>query len=144
VVEETMRLYPPSWTITREPIADDIVSGFPVRAGSQLLCSQYATHHDARLWPDPESFEPERFEPARVAQRPRFAYFPFGGGARLCPGEQYALTEIQLILATIQQILALELCPGHPVAARAMLGIRPVHPLRMVPVARSPRAIATG
>src|SRR5262249_12012214 len=136
VLEESMRLYPPSWTITREAIHDDVVAGFSVRAGCQLLCSQYATHHDARLWPNPEAFEPERFEPARVAMRARFAYFPFGGGPRLCLGEQYAMTELQLIVATIQQRFALEVCPGRPVAPRAMLGIRPLHPLRMIPVER--------
>src|SRR6266545_267858 len=74
------------------------------------------------------------FSPNRCAERHRFAYYPFGAGPRLCLGEQYAMTEMQLVLATITQTVRLDLVPGYPVVPRAMVGIRPLHPLRMMPV----------
>lgn len=130
VIEETMRLYPPSWMITREALADDVLNGYPIPAGAQLLMSSYATHHDPRLWPNPEAYDPRRFLPPRPSERPRYSYFPFGGGPRLCLGDQYALTEMQLVLATVMRRLRVELAAGTIVAPKAALGLRPLHPLR--------------
>ena len=130
ILEETLRLYPPSWMITREAIADDVVAGYAIRRGAQLLISSYGVHHAPELWPDPERFRPERFVDA--AERPRFTYFPFGGGPRICLGDQYALTEMQLVLARISQKLQLALSPGTQIAAHAQIGLRPRQPLRLV------------
>jgi cytochrome P450 len=130
ILEETLRLYPPSWMITREAIADDVITGFPVAAGAQLLISSYGVHHAPELWPEPEQFRPERFLDG--VERPRFSYFPFGGGPRICLGEQYALTEMQLVLARIVQKRTLSLARGTQIAAHAQIGLRPRQPLRLV------------
>ncbi|MBL9039581.1 MAG: cytochrome P450 [Archangium sp.] len=134
VVEETLRLYPPSWMITREALGPDQLDGFDVPTGAQILLSIYATHHDARLWPNPEGYDPERFRAG--AERQRFSFFPFGGGARLCLGDQYALMEMQLVLATVLQRVRLDLLPGTVIAPRAMLGLRPRFPLMMTATAQ--------
>ena len=131
ILDESMRLYPPSWMITREAIDDDVVDGYRIPRGAQLLISAYGVHHAPELWPEPERFRPERFLP-EATERERFAFLPFGGGPRVCLGEQYALTEMQLILARLAQRLALELAPGARIAARAHVGLRPLHPLLVV------------
>lgn len=130
ILEETLRLYPPSWMITREALADDVIAGYPIRRGAQLLISSYGVHHAPELWPDPERFHPERFLDGR--DRPRFTWFPFGGGPRICLGDQYALTEMQLVLARIAQRCTLALAPGTRIAARAQIGLRPRDPLRLI------------
>jgi cytochrome P450 len=135
ILDETLRLFPPSWMITREAIDDDVVAGFAIRAGSQLLISSYAVHHAPELWPDPSRFDPTRFLDA--PERARFAYFPFGGGPRICLGDQYALTEMHLVLARIAQRFVVALAPGAHIAPRAQMGLRPATPLRLVVRRRS-------
>ncbi len=136
MLDETLRRYPPSWMITREAIADDVVAGFPVRRGAQLLLSAYAVHHAPELWPDPDAFRPTRFLDG--SERPRFAYFPFGGGPRSCVGDQYALTEMQLVLARLAQRCTFALAPGVEIAAQAHVGLRPRTPLRLIVRRRTP------
>ncbi len=136
VLEESLRLYPPSWMITREALADDVVAGYRVVKGSQLLISSYGLHHAPELWPEPDRFEPARFMPDAPA-RDRFAYIPFGGGPRVCLGDQYALTEMQLILARLAQTLTMKLAPGCRIEAQAHVGLRPRHPLQVVASFRS-------
>jgi len=136
ILEEGMRLYPPSWMITREALADDVIGGFRIPRGAQLLISSYGVHHAPELWPSPSQFRPERFL-GDPATRDRFAYLPFGGGPRVCLGEQYALTEMQLILARLGQKLSLRLAPGCRIAARAHVGLRPRDPLRIIATTRS-------
>lgn len=131
VLDETLRLYPPSWMITREALADDVVAGFQVRRGDQLLISSYGVHHAPELWPSPDRFDPTRFLPG-ATEPPRFAYLPFGGGPRMCLGDQYALTEMQLVLARVAQRLTWRLAPGTVIAPHAHVGLRPRHPLRIV------------
>jgi cytochrome P450 len=133
VLEESMRLYPPSWMITREALADDVLDGVPIPRGSQLLISAYGTHHDPKVWPDPEKFDPDRFA---NADRAKLSYYPFGGGQRLCMGDQYALTEMQLVIAVIAQRLTLRLAPGTTIAPSAHIGLRPASPLRVIATAR--------
>ncbi len=130
ILDETLRLYPPSWMITREAIDDDVVAGFKIRRGAQLLISSYGVHHAPELWPAPELFRPERFLDGQ--ERPRFSYFPFGGGPRICLGDQYALTEMQLVLVRIVQKRKLSLARGTRIAAHAQIGLRPRQPLRLV------------
>jgi cytochrome P450 len=86
VVDETLRLYPPSWISTRRAIAPDVISGYRIPANALIVMSPYVTHRRAVDWPNPEVFDPERFAPDTSAARPRFAYFPFGGGPHLCIG----------------------------------------------------------
>jgi cytochrome P450 len=130
ILEETLRLFPPSWMITREARGDDVVGGYPIRRGAQLLISAYAVHRAPELWSEPGRFDPDRFVDA--PERPRFSYFPFGGGPRICLGDQYALTEMQLVLARITQKLALSLAPSTRIEAHAQIGLRPRRPLLLV------------
>jgi cytochrome P450 len=101
VIAESMRLYPPAWTMGRRALEPHQIGGYDIEKDALVLTSQWVVHHDPRWWPDPLAFRPERWLPE--ARRPRFAYFPFGGGARLCIGESFAWTEAILLLAAIAQ-----------------------------------------
>ncbi|MDQ3744007.1 MAG: cytochrome P450, partial [Acidobacteriota bacterium] len=125
VVEEALRLYPPAWVVGRRAIKDDEVGGWRVEAGSEVILSPYVTQRHPDFWDDPESFRPERFLPDGLAARPRFAYFPFGGGSRVCIGSNFALMEAQLVLATVAQKYRLRLLPGHAVEPEASFTLHP-------------------
>ena len=101
VIAESMRLYPPAWTMGRRALEPHEIGGYEIEQDALVLTSQWVVHHDPRWWPDPLAFRPERWRPE--AKRLRFAYFPFGGGARLCIGESFAWTEAILLLAAIAQ-----------------------------------------
>lgn len=131
VLAEAMRLYPPAWIIGRRAIVPFEASGYTIPARSIVLLCQYLVHRDARWFPDPERFDPERWTAERVAERPKFAYFPFGGGPRGCIGEQFAWMEGVLLLATIAQRWRFRLVPGHPVALQPIITLRPAHGMRM-------------
>jgi cytochrome P450 len=131
VFEEALRLYPPAWIITRKALADDVIGGCRVPANALVVASPYVTQRQAAFWPDPEAFDPDRFSEARVAGRPRFAYYPFGGGPRLCIGDQFALTEAKLIIAMVAQRCRLTPVPGHPIAVEPGVTLRPKHGLLM-------------
>ncbi|HLZ09989.1 MAG TPA: cytochrome P450, partial [Chloroflexota bacterium] len=143
VIEESMRLYPPAWVVVRMPLADDVIGGFRIPAGSSVFLSSYLTHRHPEFWENPEGFDPECFTPERSAGRPRFAYFPFGGGPRMCIGNNFALMEAQLLLATITQRFRLDLVPGHPVATRPMVTLRTRYGMKMRPVIRTSTSGAT-
>ena len=96
------------------------------------MLSQRITPRDARFFPDPLRFDPERFTPEAQAARPKFAYFPFGGGPRVCIGEGFAWMEGALVLATIAQSFRMRLAPGHPVEMQPLVTLRPKHGMRMV------------
>ena len=93
--------------------------------------SQYLTHRHPDFWEEPESFIPERFAPEQAKERHRFAYFPFGGGPRLCIGNNFAMLEAQLLLATIAQQYELDLVPEHPVELEPLITLRPKHGIMM-------------
>jgi cytochrome P450 len=125
VLEEAMRLYPPAWLISRAAMEDDVIGGYHVPRGATVILSPWVTHRHPDLWDDPERFDPERFAPARVAARPRFAYFPFGGGPRLCIGSGFAMTEAQLVLASVASRYRLEPVPGHEPRLEPLVTLRP-------------------
>jgi cytochrome P450 len=127
VIEESMRLFPPTWVTARTPLVEDDIGGHRIPARSVLLLSPYVLHRHAALWEDPERFVPERFAPERAAGRPRFAYFPFGGGPRRCIGQSLAMLEMLVILAMVSQAYELRLMPGHPVEPEALVTLRPRH-----------------
>ena len=131
VLEEALQLYPPAWVFGRKAIADDEIGGYFIPAKSMIVLSSYLTHRHAAFWENPELFDPERFTLERSAGRPHYTYFPFGGGPRMCIGSNFALTEMQLILATVAQRHQLHLVPGHPVEPEALLSLRPRYGLRM-------------
>jgi cytochrome P450 len=125
VLEEAMRLYPPAWVITRSASGADELGGFAIPAGDMVLLSPYVTHHDPTLWDDPEGFDPERFAPGAEAARPRYAYYPFGGGPHLCIGAGFAMMEATIVLASVAQRVRLDLEPGRPVAIEPLVTLRP-------------------
>ncbi|MEA2575171.1 MAG: hypothetical protein QOH93_2469 [Chloroflexia bacterium] len=132
VLDETMRLYPPAWSITRKAVEEDELARYHIPAGAIVSVSPYAMHRHPRYWENPEGFDPERFTPERSAQRPPYAYFPFGGGPRLCIGNNFAIMEGQLLLATIAQRYRLDLVPGHPVVVEPLITLRARYGMRMV------------
>ena len=123
VIEEALRLYPPAWLTSRNAVSSDEIDGYHIPARSLLLVSPYVTHRHPAFWENPERFEPERFTPERVADRRRYAYFPFGGGPRRCIGDEFAMLEAQLILATVAQQYRLH--REQPVTPRPMLSLLP-------------------
>jgi cytochrome P450 len=131
VIQEAMRLYPPAFGLTRRAIAEDEIGSYRIEANSIIFVSQYCTHRHPAFWEEPEVFDPERFTPERSAGRPRFAYFPFGGGPRQCIGNNFAIMEAQLVLATIAQRYYLRLVPGHPVEPQVLVTMRPRYGLPM-------------
>jgi cytochrome P450 len=125
VIEEAMRLYPPAHTIMRTAIGEDRIGGVRVPPGALITISIYVTHRNPNLWPEPERFDPERFAPAAVARRHRFAYLPFGGGPRICIGSSFAIAEAQVIIAVIAQRYRLPLAPGRLVEPIGLVTLRP-------------------
>ena len=119
-----MRPFPPVWAFGRQAYEEDEVQGVRVPAGSTVTISAYVTHRDPAYWEHPEEFDPERFSLERSADRPEFAYFPFGGGPRKCIGSQFALMEGRLALAMIGQRFRLKSVPGRPVVPAPILTLR--------------------
>jgi cytochrome P450 len=132
VFAESMRLYPPAWAIGRRNIAEYRLGNYSIPPRSILLMSPYAMQRDPRWFPEPDKFDPERWQPEAVAARPKFSYFPFGGGTRVCIGERFAWMEGVLLLATIGQRWKLRLKPGHPVETRALITLRPKFGMEMI------------
>jgi cytochrome P450 len=131
VIEESMRLFPPAYLISRQPIGDDEVLGHCIPAGSAVLILPWLLHRKPALWENPDRFDPERFAPAGAARRPRFAYMPFGAGPRICIGGAFAMAEAIIILATIAQRYRLRLKPGSRVEPQGLITLRPRHGLPM-------------
>jgi cytochrome P450 len=139
VIDESLRLYPPAWILARRAIADDTIDGIHIPASAYVLISPYASHRNPSIWPNPEGFDPDRFAPGADKLRPRFSYFPFSGGPRICIGQSFALLEAKLILARIVQRFALHLIPGYPISPEPLITLRVRNGLWMTP---SPRALS--
>ncbi len=131
VVAESMRLFPPAWALGRLASEDVDIGGWEVKAGDSVVVSQWVLHRDARYFPDPLRFDPDRWEPAIVATRPKFTYFPFGGGPRSCVGEAFAWMEAILVLATLARQWRLRLLPDQRVTPTPRLTLRPVPGIRV-------------
>ena len=131
ILEETLRLYPSTFSMSRKALTDDEIGGYAIPAKSTILLCPYTTHRHPAFWENPNVFDPERFSPERAAGRLHFAYFPFGGGPRQCIGNTFALMEAQLILATVAQRYTLRLVSDHKVEPEVLLTIRPRHGLPM-------------
>lgn len=131
VVKESMRLYPPAWVISRSTIEDDLVGGYRIPAGAIVLLSPYVTHRHPRFWAHPDLFDPDHFEATAQANRPPFAYFPFGGGPRQCIGNSFAMMELVLVVTTVAQRCALDLPVGAAVGTSPSITLRAAAPIRM-------------
>jgi len=136
VLAESMRLYPPAWGLGRRALRTHTLGGVTVPAGALVLMSPYLVQRDPRFFPDPLRFDPLRFTPEAKAARPKFAYFPFGGGARQCIGEPFAWMEGVMILATLAQRWRFRLDPTARVAPQALITLRPRHGMPMRTEAR--------
>ena len=136
VLAESMRLYPPAWGLGRRALEDHPVGDYVLPRGCIVAMTQWVTHRDPRWFPDPLRFDPERWTPEARAARPKFSYFPFGGGARQCIGESFAWMEGVLLLATIAQRRRFRLAPGAAVEPQALITLRPRHGIRVIADAR--------
>jgi len=134
VIKESMRLYPPAWSVGRRALRPIEINGYRLPAGMYIFISQWITQRDPRFFPDPERFDPERWreDPIRNGKVPRFAYFPFGAGPRVCIGAGFAMMEATLLLAAMAQKFTMSLVPGHPVEPLASVTLRPKHGIRVV------------
>jgi cytochrome P450 len=125
VFKEAMRLYPPAYIFVRSAIADVIIDGYKIRKGTAMIISPYLMHRDPKNFPDPETFDPERFSPAREKQLPRHAYLPFGAGPRICIGNQFAMMEGHIMTVAIAQRVRFELLSDAAVATEPLITLRP-------------------
>jgi cytochrome P450 len=131
IVAESMRLFPPAWTMGRRVLQAHSLGGYTMEAGSLVIMSQWVVHHDPRWWDRPDAFVPDRWlsssDDARgkTPARPKYAYFPFGGGSRVCIGESFAWTEAILLLATIAQRWQFRPVPGAVPLPEPRITLRP-------------------
>ena len=128
VIDEGLRLYPAAWAMAREPIADVVISGIQIPRGTQVLLSPWIMQRDARFFPEPEQFQPERWSGPAPG---RFIYFPFGAGPRVCIGQHFALAEAVLLLATFAQRAEFSLEPGRELRLYPAVTLRPRDPVMM-------------
>ncbi|HXF27754.1 MAG TPA: cytochrome P450, partial [Bryobacteraceae bacterium] len=142
IMAESMRLYPPAWAVSRLTKAGYDLAGWHLPRGAVCLMSPWVTHRDARFFPDPERFDPERWTPEARESRPKFCYFPFGGGARVCIGERFAWTEGILAMATIAQKWRFRLAAGQVVEPLPLVTLRTKYGMRMIAERRGAAARA--
>jgi cytochrome P450 len=131
VVNEALRLYPPGWLLSRRTVQPDVLSGYEIPAGTNVLLPLYLLHRHPRYWQEPDRFLPERFAPEHEAERPRFAYMPFAAGPRHCIGETFALYEMLMHLHRIARHFRLIRLADQPIELEAQINLRTRHPLHM-------------
>jgi cytochrome P450 len=136
VITESLRLYPPAWMTARRALDDYEIGAYIAPARSIVMMSQHVMHRDARYFPEPLRFDPERWTPEFRAVLPKYAYFPFGGGPRGCIGEGFAWMEVTLFLVTLAQQWKLRLHPGQRVVPQPLVTLRPKHGLHMIALRR--------
>ena len=127
VIEEGMRLYPPAWVIGRKTIEEDVVNGFTIPKGQDVLLEVFLMHRNEEVWENPLKFDPDRFTSENVKNRPKHHYLPFGAGPRMCIGNHFAMMEMQLIVATLVQHFDFKLVEDHPVKLDPLITLRPKH-----------------
>ena len=137
IIKESMRLYPPAWSLARTATEDFELRGYRIPAGSNIVMSQWIVHRNPKYFHDPEKFDPDRWLEPAMQKLPKFAYFPFGGGPRQCIGNTFATMEATLLLATISQRFRLRTVPGHPVIPAPSFTLRPKYGIKMSLEARS-------
>jgi cytochrome P450 len=131
VVNEVLRLYPPAYILARTSIAPCTIGGYDFPTGSTIIMAQWVMHRDARYFDDPEAFRPERWLDGLEDRLPAGAYFPFGDGPRRCIGQNFALMEAVLVIATVAQKFQLQLVAGQKIVPEALVTLRPRNGIRM-------------
>ena len=129
VIAESMRLFPPVYVIGREAIAEVELGGYRVKRGYTVLMSQWVNYRDPKYFPEPEEFRPERWEQGLAKRLPKFAYFPFGGGQRMCVGNNFALMEAAIILAAVGQQYQFTLDPEAVIGIKPQITLLPANPI---------------
>lgn len=137
IVRESLRLYPPVWRMGRIAQEDVAIRGYRIPKGASVLVSQWVVHRDARYFTEPERFDPGRWTEDLARSLPRFAYFPFGGGPRICIGNSFALQELALLLAVITQRFRLRLAGPEPTLPAPSITLRPKDGMRLIVSHRS-------
>jgi len=127
VVQESMRLYPPAWGLGRETLEEITLGGYRLPRGTQVMPIQWVTHRDARFFPEPDRFRPERWAPDAPAAIPKFAYFPFGAGPRSCIGNGFAMVEAVLLLAVFASHARFALVEPQTIELQPAVTLRPRH-----------------
>ncbi len=131
VVLEAMRLYPPAWVVARQALAAVEIGGYSFPKGAEFVMSPWVIHRDRRNFDDPEAFNPERWEGDLARRLPRFAYFPFGGGPRVCIGNRFAMMEAKLVLAVVARRFRFEVTPETKLTLLPSVTLRPRHGIRL-------------
>ena len=144
VISESLRLYPPAWTVGRRAIDAFELDGHHFAAGTLVMLSQWVMHRLPDIWGDPNTFRPERWNPVTAQKLPQGAYFPFGGGPRMCIGMPFAQLEARLLLATILQRFTPKLTPGYSVIPRPRVTLRPKHGMMMTLATTPATTVTTG
>ena len=142
VMKESLRLYPPAWGIGRQSTEPFELGGYQFDPGTYVFICQYITHRDARYFEDPERFHPERWTEEESRKVPRFAYFPFGAGPRVCVGAAFANMESTLLLAAVARRFRFRIDPAHPVVPLTSITLRPKYGIRMHLEERGPRLVS--
>jgi cytochrome P450 len=137
VIDETQRMYPQQWQGWRRALEEDEIGGYRIPAGTDIFYSPYHVHRHPDFWDDPEEFRPERFSPEQAAQRDRNAYLPFGAGPHKCIGNQFAMTEMLLVIASTMQRFHIELDSTEPIAPKPLITLGPEKPVRVRLVPRT-------
>jgi cytochrome P450 len=132
VVREAMRLYPPAFIIGREPLADFELGGYIIPAGTTIFMSPWVMHRDERFFERAGEFRPERWSGDFAATLPKMAYFPFGGGSRICIGNAFAMMESVLLLSTIARGWSMHLVSDHPIALSPVFTLRPKFGIKVI------------
>jgi cytochrome P450 len=132
VLEESMRLYPPAWTIVRKVAHDTNMNGYEFKKDTRLILDVFMLHRHPDYWEDPTAFEPERFEPEQKKQRHKYAYIPFGAGQRMCIGNNFAMMEMKIVLVLLLQNFQLALTKDAPeVVPEPLITLRPKNGILM-------------
>jgi cytochrome P450 len=129
VIQEAMRVYPPVYLIGREPLTDVELGGFRVRKGTTVFMSQWVSHRDPKYFDDPEAFRPERWAAGLARRLPKYAYYPFGGGPRVCLGNTFAMMEAVLVLASLCRRWRFEKTSTDPATFRPRMTLAPAKPV---------------
>lgn len=131
VIKESMRLYPPVWGITRDAAKEDVINGYRIKKGDSIAISPWAVHRLEKYWENPLKFDPERFSPERMKNIHRYAWFPFGGGQRFCIGNNFAMMEMQIVLAMACTKFNFTLAENFKLELEPLVTLRPRHGVKM-------------
>ena len=136
-INESMRLFPPGWIVSRKNLEDDTVCGYRLKKGTIIIISPWVMHRSEKFWNDPLKFDPLRFTPEAEAKRHKFSYLPFGAGQRMCIGSGFALMELQIVLKALLSNFRFKLAPGHPVVPEPQVTLRPKFGMKLLVEAKA-------